>query len=129
MIYLGPAQDKASHGKLSPGPFAPYELCSAVGKQVHSKTASAPQAAFSKASRWATYEREVSPSAPIEATTAQSHNKPLHCVVLMLVRTNLVCADEEKYDSRPWRVLSGEEDCKSCARYRADPECRLHICS
>ena len=42
MIYLGPAQDKASHGKLSPGPFAPYELCSAVGKQVHSKTASAP---------------------------------------------------------------------------------------
>ena len=59
MIYLGPAQDKAAHGKIGPGPAAQYNLVDAVGKQVHSKTASAPGVAFSKASRWANYEREI----------------------------------------------------------------------
>lgn len=58
-VYLGPGHEKGAHGKLSPGPFAPYQLIDSVGKQIHSKTASAPGAAFSKASRWATYEREV----------------------------------------------------------------------
>ena len=58
-IYLGPEHEKGAHGKLSPGPFAPYNLVAAVGRQVHSKTASAPGVAFSKASRWATYEKEI----------------------------------------------------------------------
>jgi len=58
-IYLGPDHDKGSHGKLSPGPAAGYQLVSAVGRQVHSKTASAPGAVFSKASRWAAYETEL----------------------------------------------------------------------
>ena len=34
-------------------------LCESVGKQIHSKTATASSAAFSKASRWASYEREL----------------------------------------------------------------------
>jgi len=58
-IYLGPDHEKGSHGRLTPGPAAPYNLCASVGKQVHSKTREAPYAAFSKASRWATYEREL----------------------------------------------------------------------
>lgn len=58
-IYLGPAQEKGAHGKISPGPFAPYHLVESVGKQVHSKTATAPGVMFSRASRWATYEREL----------------------------------------------------------------------
>ena len=58
-VYLGPAHEKGAHGKLSPGPFAPYSLVDSVGKQVHSKTATAPGVMFSRASRWATYEREL----------------------------------------------------------------------
>ena len=58
-IYIGPAQDKASHGRIGPGPFANYQLVESIGKQVHSKTASAPSVAFSRASRWASYEKEI----------------------------------------------------------------------
>ena len=58
-IYLGPEFEKGAHGKLSPGPFAPYTLCDSVGKQVHSKTGSAPGVMFSRASRWASYEKEI----------------------------------------------------------------------
>lgn len=59
MLYLGPAHSKGSHGKISPGPFAPYNLIDSVGSQVHSKTRTAPASTFSKASRWASYEREI----------------------------------------------------------------------
>lgn len=58
-LYLGPGHEKGAHGKLSPGPAAPYALIESVGKQIHSKTATAPGVPFSKASRWATYEREM----------------------------------------------------------------------
>ena len=34
-------------------------LVESVGKQVHSKTGTQPSAAFGKASRWASYEREL----------------------------------------------------------------------
>jgi len=58
-LYLGPGHEKGAHGKLSPGPFAPYTLVESVGRQVHSKTGTQPSAAFGKASRWASYEREL----------------------------------------------------------------------
>ena len=59
LIYIGPGHDKGMYGRIGPGPFAPYQTVDSVGTQVHSKTASAPSVAFSKASRWATYEREM----------------------------------------------------------------------
>jgi len=58
-LYLGPGHEKGMHGKASPGPAASYTLVPSVGKQVHSKTATAPGRPFSKASRWASYEREM----------------------------------------------------------------------
>lgn len=59
MIYLGPEQEKGAHGRLSPGPFAKYQMTDAVGRQVASTKATASGAAFGKASRWASYEREL----------------------------------------------------------------------
>lgn len=58
-IYLGDGHEKASHGKNTPGPAANYQLIPSVGKQIHSKTRDNPSATFSRASRWASYEREI----------------------------------------------------------------------
>lgn len=58
-IYLGPSHEKGSHGKVSPGPAANYQLIDSVGKQVHSKTGSSPGVPFSRAARWGSYEREM----------------------------------------------------------------------
>ena len=57
-IYVGPGHDKGSYGHIGPGPAASYKVVSAVGPQVLSQTGSSGAAPFSKASRWATYERE-----------------------------------------------------------------------
>lgn len=59
MIYLGPEQEKGQVGKASPGPAAPYNLVSAVGKQVHSKTPEMPNPIFSREDRWRTYNTEI----------------------------------------------------------------------
>lgn len=59
LVYLGPSHDKGMYGRGSPGPAASYQLNSSVGKQVYSKTASSPMAAFSQSNRWASYEREL----------------------------------------------------------------------
>jgi len=59
MIYLGEEQGKSDCGKQSPGPAANYHLVQAVGKQVLSQTRESPYPTFSKASRWASYEREM----------------------------------------------------------------------
>jgi len=57
-VFLGPGHEKGVHGRQTPGPAAPYETISAVGGQVHSKMRSAPAPSFSRASRWASYEKE-----------------------------------------------------------------------
>ena len=59
LVYLGPSHDKGMYGRGSPGPAASYQLNGSVGKQVYSKTASSPMAAFSQSNRWASYEREL----------------------------------------------------------------------
>ena len=59
-VYVGPGHEKGAYGRLSPGPAAPYSLVSAVGRQVLSNTGTSSAAPFSKASRWASYERELS---------------------------------------------------------------------
>ena len=59
MIYIGPDHDKGSHGMLSPGPAAPYEIIASVGKQVASNMREAPAPSFSRESRWRTYEKEI----------------------------------------------------------------------
>ena len=56
---LGPGHDKGSFGRIGPGPAAGYERIASVGKQVESKTGTSPGAVFSRASRWASYEREI----------------------------------------------------------------------
>ncbi len=59
-IYIAPTrEDTSSHGMHTPGPAANYQLVSAVGKQVHSKTRDAPGVVFTRANRWAGYERET----------------------------------------------------------------------
>jgi len=57
-IYLGPDHEIGSYGKLSPGPAAPYTVPASVGTQVLSNMREAPRPSFSKANRWASYERE-----------------------------------------------------------------------
>lgn len=58
-IYVGPGHDKGMYGMHSPGPFANYQTIASVGNQVHSKMRSAQSVAFTRASRWASYEREI----------------------------------------------------------------------
>jgi len=59
-IYLGEEQGKSDYGKQSPGPAANYHLVQSVGHQILSQTREAGRPIFSKADRWATYNRELS---------------------------------------------------------------------
>jgi hypothetical protein len=59
-IYIAPtSDDTSSHGVFTPGPAANYQLNPSMGRQVHSKTRDAPRIVFSKANRWAGYDREL----------------------------------------------------------------------
>ena len=59
LAVLGPGHEKGHFGMQSPGPAASYKTVSSMGSQVHSKTRSAPSSVFSRASRWARYEKEL----------------------------------------------------------------------
>ena len=56
---IGPGHAQGDYGKFSPGPAASYQIPASVGKQVLSRFGSQPQAAFSKADRWHTYNKEL----------------------------------------------------------------------
>ena len=57
-LFIGADHAKSFHGGTGPGPAARYELTPGIGRQIVSKYRSAPGMVFTKASRWAKYERE-----------------------------------------------------------------------
>jgi len=57
-IYIGAEHEKGSYGMQSPGPAVGYQIGAAIGRQVHSRAVSSPGWGFSRASRWAQYEKE-----------------------------------------------------------------------
>ncbi len=57
-LFIGADHAKSFHGGTGPGPAARYEVTPGIGRQIASKYRSAPGMVFTKASRWAKYERE-----------------------------------------------------------------------
>lgn len=58
-LFISTEHEKGVFGNNSPGPAANYKLPASVGPQVLSRDKNAGRPSFSRASRWASYEREV----------------------------------------------------------------------
>ena len=59
-LFISHAHEATSAPQVpTPGPAAPYKLDAAIGKQRSSRHATGPRVTFSRASRWASHEREL----------------------------------------------------------------------